>query len=302
MQGRTFTDTSNFIAIDYGDQVLVDGKSYTILGHERESRFGMNEPKYWVKKAVENETGKKKIIKLAFFESFDTYLSGVKITRFRNPEKEGEILELVKDHPGFMHGTSHSDSKGNNIRILDRLRGENFFNYIDSLRVGYETYFRAALPGILKNLVRAFEAIRFLHLHGYKHGDIRNDHLIIQEGSDTYVWIDFDYDYATEENPFGLDLFGMGNLLLYAVGKGFHHRHAIDGDRVFYGDLIDRVGSRDFSILDRGRLVNLRMLYPKIPKALNNVLLHFSSGTDVYYEFAEELLEDLNRSFAEMPQ
>ena len=131
MSGRTFTDTSNFLAIDYGDQILVNGRRYRILGHEREYRFGLDDPKYWVRKAVEEETGQRKIVKLVFAERFETYLGGVKITRFRNPRKEGEILELVKDHPDFMQGTSHADSKGNIVRIIDRVRGRNFFNFID---------------------------------------------------------------------------------------------------------------------------------------------------------------------------
>ena len=99
MKGRAFTDTTNFLAIDYGDQILVDGRRYRILGHERESRFGLDDPKYWVKRAEDQQTGEKKIIKLAFFESFETVLGGVTIRRFRNPAKEGQVLKLVKDHP-----------------------------------------------------------------------------------------------------------------------------------------------------------------------------------------------------------
>ena len=193
-----------------------------------------------------------------------------------------------------MHGTVHRDSKGNSVRILDIVPGPTLYGHIDSLKMDYETYFRTVLPLILKNIIRAFEAIRFLHINGLKHGDIRNDHIIVEEGTGNYVWIDFDYDYEASENPYGIDLFGLGNILTYAIGKGFHTLHELK-DRSVYGDLIDRVDKEDFSLLDWGRLLNLKKLYPDVPSTLNDVVMHFSKGTEIYYEFAEEIIEDLNR-------
>ena len=77
-----------------------------------------------------------------------------------------------------------------------------------------------------------------------------------------YVWIDFDYDYSAPENPFSLDLFGMCNILLYVIGKGFHIYYAIMHDALQYGDLKDRITVDDFSLLDPSRLLNLKKLYP----------------------------------------
>ena len=188
-----------------------------------------------------------------------------------------------------------SDIKGNNIRIIDKIQGKSFFDYIDSLGIEHETYFNTALPGILRKLVTAFEAIRFLHSHGFKHGDLRNDHILIEHDTGNYVWIDFDYDYGISENPFSLDLFGLGNILTYAVGKGFHYSHTIKTNAFYYKDLIDHLEQCDFSILKKGRLMNLQKLYPYIPTSLNDILMHFSIGSDVYYEHADELIEDLNR-------
>lgn len=295
MEERVVTDTTNFISIDYGDVILIDQKRYKVTGHEREGRFGMeDDPKFWVKKAVDLETGQKKIVKLSHFESFETSLGGIKISRFRNPDKEGDILNLVKNHPYFMHGTVHRDSKGNNVRVLDIVRGTNFFTHVGSLEMDYETYFHTELFGILKNIVRAFEAIRFLHINGQRHGDIRNDHIIVEENTGNYVWIDFDYDYQSSENPYGIDIFGLGNILIYAIGKGFHTHYALK-NRSVYGELIDHVETEDFSLLDKGRFLNLKKLHPVIPSTLNDILMHFSKGTDVYYELAEEIIEDLNR-------
>lgn len=294
MEARQFKDTTNFLAIDYGDIILLDQKRYKVLGHERERRFGMDDPKFWVKKAVDLETGERKLIKLSHFESFETSLGGIQIMRFRSPEKEGEVLKLAEKHPYFMQGTVCRDTKDNNIRILDIVPGPNFFVFVGSLIMDYETYFHTALPDILKNLVRAFEAIRFLHINGLKHGDIRNDHIIIEENTGNYVWIDFDYDYQASENPYGIDIFGLGNILIYAIGKGFHTHYAIKNKSI-YGDLIDRVEREDFSLLDQGRFLNLKKLYPNVPSTLNDILMHFSRGANVYYEFVEEIIEDLNR-------
>lgn len=294
MGNRLFTDTTDFFSIDCGDRILIGGKEYLITGYERERRFGVSDPKFWVKRAVDPDTGEKKLIKLSFFETFHTALGGVKIRCFRDPDKEARILDLVGDHPYFMHGKSFMDSKDNNIRVLDIVRGSNFFFHIDSLNMRHEAYFRTLLPGILAKLVKTFEAIRFLHAKGFRHGDIRNDHIIIEHATENYVWIDFDYDYDAPENPFGLDVFGLGNILICAVGKGFHSLYMIDGDRKTYGDLMDRLEPEDFSILDKWRFVNLRKLYPYIPKKLNDILMHFSRGAEVYYESVDEITQDLN--------
>lgn len=295
MGGRLFTDTTEFFSIDYGDVIQIGEKRYKVTGYERERRFGMEDPKFWVKRAIDSDTGEKKILKLSFLESFETNFGNVSVRCFRNPKKEADILELVRNHPSFMHGTAHRDEKDNIIRILDIVPGPNFLNYIDSLRMAYETYFTKALPDILKKLIKAFEAIRFLHIHGFKHGDIRNDHIIVDRNTGNYVWIDFDYDYAVSENPFGLDVFGLGNILINAIGKGFHNIQMILDDTKTYGDLKDRLEPGDFSIIHKRRFINLRKLYPDIPKPLNDILMHFSQSAGIYYEFAEEIIEDLNR-------
>ncbi len=295
MKNGVIRDTSDFFSITYGDIMEIGGKRYRVLGHARELRFGIEDPKFWVKRVVDLETDENKIVKLSFFESFTTTLGGVKIRCFRSPEKERDILDLVRDHPNFMQGETHRDAGGNWVRVLDVVRGANLLNYIHAIKMKYEIYVRQALPGILKKLVRSFEAIRFLHVNGHKHGDIRNDHIIVDHQTGAFVWIDFDYDFEASENPFSLDIFGLGNLLIYTIGKGFHNVHGIKNDPYTYGDLFHRLETEDFAILERRRLVNLRKLHPVIPKTLNNILMHFSCGADVYYEFAEEIIEDLNR-------
>jgi hypothetical protein len=259
----------------------------------------MSDPKYWVKKAVDQETGERKLIKLSFFETFDMQLGGVKIRCFRNPEKEGAIIDLTRHHPSFMQGEAHRDSADNLIRVLDLVKGENFFQYIDGLEMKHEDYFYHTLPTLLRKVLKACEAIRFLHVHGHKHGDIRNDHIIMEEATGNLVWIDYDYDYEADENPFGLDIYGLGNILLYAIGKGFHSLNRIEKDTVYYGDLRNHVEPDDFSILHKWKFLNLRKIYPYIPIALNDILAHFSVGAEMFYESVDEIMEDLNRCIHE---
>ena len=295
MNGHIITDTTDFTSIDNGDLIHINQKLYKVTGNARENRFGIEDPKFWVKRVVDTDTRERKIIKLTFLETFDTTLGGAKIKCFRNPKKEGEILELVQDHPYFMQGKAFSDSKGNNVRILDIVRGTNLLFYVYSLRIKYEKYFQTVLPELLRKVLKAFEAMRFLHDSGFRHGDVRVDHLIVESESGNLVWIDFDFDFIASENPFSLDIFGMGNILAYVIGKGIHDYHSIVNDTYTYGQLSDRLELNDFSLLEQNKLFNLRKLYPSIPNSLNNILLHFSNGTEIYYETVDDIIEDLNR-------
>lgn len=292
--GDTVTDTSDFFTIDRGDTIVVNNTRYEVLGHAKEMRFGIEDPKFWVKRVINCETRERKLIKLAYFESFDATLGGVKIKCFRDPDKEGKILDLVRGHSHFMQGEVFYDDHGNNIRILDIVHGRSFLDYVGSFHMPYETYFQKELPGILRKLVTAFEAILFLHRNGFKHGDIRNDHIIVENKTGNFVWIDFDYDFAATENPFSLDIFGLGNILTYAVGKGFHNYYMISTDTYTYNGLRDRLEPNDFALLDKRRFINLAKLYPIIPEVLNGILMFFSRGAAVYYETVDEIIADLN--------
>jgi hypothetical protein len=49
----------------------------------------------------------------------------------------------------------------------------------------------------------------------------------------------------------------------------------------------------DYLLLFRNRMANLGKLFPYIPKELNWMLLHFSCGTNVFYDTTDEFLKDL---------
>ncbi len=293
MKEQIYTDTTNFFTIDYGDIVKIGDRRFMIKGHEREERFGLDEPKFWVKKVVDVNSGERKILKLSFLETFETNIGEVKIKCFRHPEKEAAVLQLVKGHPHFMQGTSYYDEKKNNVRILDIVNGKNLYRFIESINMDHHQYFQELLPEILKKLLKVFEGLSFLHKNGFKHGDVRNDHVIIEKETGNYVLIDYDYDYETVENPFSLDIMGIGNILLYTIGKGFHNLNEKENNELVYKELLDRVEPEDFSILHKWRFMNLRKLYPYIPNDLNNILAHFSSGSEIFYESVDEVIEDL---------
>ena len=290
--GRLLTDTTEFMNIGYGDVIELDGKYFLVLRDEKERSFGVEDPKYWVKRCRELSTGNRKILKLVFFERFPVSLGTMEIECFRSPRKEARILDLVRGDGRFMQGYSRDDTAGNNIRVLDVVQGDLLSLAIDRLDADHKTYCFELLPDILEKFSEACRAIEFLHRHGENHGDIRRDHLWLEQGTGNYVWIDFDYTYEFQENPFGLDIFGLGNLLLFLVGKKFCTTFNIPRPG-FDGLANVSLETADFSLLFKNRLANLRKVYPYVPPALNNVLMHFSCTSEVFYFTIGELLEEL---------
>lgn len=285
------TDTSDFFRIDYGDILILKNRPYLIRQYAKEGRFGLDdEPKYWVRRAVELDTKVHKFIKLVFYEKFTATVGDIQFECFRSPKKEARILELVRDHPHFMQGVSMPDEKGNIVRVIDVVHGKPLVRTLDNLEDDHHYYFFNHFPGLLRRFYESVAAIQYLHDHGEKHGDIRRDHIIIDAETDKFRWIDFDFNYRHRENIFGYDLFGLGNILIYLVGK----------DDVIISDLkkqhltaLEKLNENDVNIVFRHRVANLKKIYPYIPTALNLVLLHFSRGANRFYENCRDLLEDL---------
>ena len=291
--GKIYRDTTEFMNISYGDVIFIDGLHYMVLRDEVERRFGIDDPKYWVKRCKVLETGERKIVKLVFYEKFPITFGNTKILCHRSPEKEARILDVVvRGDMRFMQGFSSHDDVNNNIRVIDIIRGRSLDIEIHGIEDSHETNFRESFPVILEKFIGACEAIGFLHGHGEKHGDVRRDHIWIESKTKEYRWIDFDYTYDFSQNPFALDLFGLGNILIFIVGKGDCTVGSML-EKGFTEDDMDRLSRDDFSIIFQHRLVNLRKIYPYIPEKLNNVMLHFSLGSNVCYDTVDEMLDDL---------
>ncbi len=297
---KIVTDTTDFCAISRGHEIHVGDRRYQVTGNVYEVRFGMEEPKFWVKRAIDLDTNEKKIVKLTFEETFETVLGDHTVTWFRNSFKEAEMIEIGHEHDNLMQGNIYKDDVGNMIRVIDVIHGEDFLQYIFNCTMDYETYRQTLLPDVLKELAKAFEAIHFLHEKGYYHGDVRNDHLIKDDETGELIWIDFDYDFLElASNLYKPDIFALGNLLGNAVGKGCHSHYDIKTNQKKYGDLIDRIGPEDFSASCPARFLNLQKLYPGIPDALNDLLMRFTGEEQGCYTSAAELARDLGAFLGE---
>ena len=284
---RILRDTSNFISIDRGDVLELDGELYLVCGNEREGRFGIDEqPKYWVKRTVSLHTGRLHVIKLVFQESFSTCIDGQHYECFRSPQKETQVLEAVRDHPNFMHGRGVVDESGNLVRILDFIEGETLLSYLGSLEIPHEQYVERVLPNLMAQTYDCFAGIAFLHARGLCHGDIRNDHIIIEGHSGRARWIDFDF----ARTSLVFDVWCLGNVLNCVMAKGFVTFHAL---RKGQPELLDRLSEGDASVFFKHRLMNLDRIYPHLPEGLSLILRRFSVGSKDRYQKADEVVSDL---------
>jgi hypothetical protein len=203
------------------------------------------------------------------------------------------ILSKTRHDLCFMQGFDVPDTAGNVVGIIDRIQGDRFLDCVHNMDMGYETYTFQYLPHVLNNIVRCVETIERLHKMNKVHGDIRNDHILIDRKTGTYTWIDFDYTYEWAENPYGVDLYGLGNILLLTVGKEFHNLPDLGVCCPRAWKVASCLTAADMSLFFKHRIMNLQKLFPYIPDSLNHVLLHFSQGTPVFYETVEEILGDL---------
>jgi hypothetical protein len=290
---RIREDATDFYKVEYGDVLLLNDVGYLVRGTESEKKFGLEgEPKPWVKSCIDLVSGERKVVKLTFDEEFPCRIEGLKYNCLRNPEKEARILEKVKGHEDFMQGFSVPDSAGNIIRVLDRIPGRSLDNLIQSKPGGHEKYYREDLPDILDHLVVAYEAMAELHQMDEIHGDITPDHLFVESGSGRYRWIDFDYDYKEKDHLFVRDIFEMGTLLAYVVGKGYVVLTDLLNSQP---EVVEKVRPQDMQSIFPAQLANLRLVFPYIHSELNETLLRFSKGAGIVYEDAKELAADIAR-------
>lgn len=291
-------DTSDFFHVDYDDVVVLKGVPFFVRNNEREGRFGLDdEPKFWVKRSINLFTGETKILKWMFREQFNVTIGTLVFECVRSPHKEARILELVRGRDDFMQGRTVPDSAGNPLRILDYIHGRTIAQITLSLGKDHEDFFYHFYPALLEEYIGMVKAIRFLHESGEKHGDVRRDHVIKDEATGRYRWIDFDFNYRHGENRFRYDLFGLGNILIYITGRGDIITHRLLQDDP---DTLDRLSEDDMNMVFHNRVANLQKVYPYLPAALNRVLMHFSRGAKVFYDTTNELLDDLGEAREEL--
>jgi len=291
---KVYRDTSNFSMIDYSDVIVVDDRYFLVTGHTVEGRFGVDDQiKQWVPKVVDLASGQPHILKLVFHETFDIEVGGFTVRCYRSPEKEARILEHTRGNSRFMQGYGAEDEAGNLVRILDVIRGRQLDKHVYRFECSHEEYYRQHLPGLLLEFLGCAQGIATLHANGFRHGDVRRDHILVEYGSEYMRWIDFDYDFYLAEHPFILDLHELAGVLIFLVGKGDHHPQSVLNDPLLGQQVVDSLDSGDLSLLGRNRVVNLRKLYPYISKECNDILMHFSQKSTVWYSSVAELIDDI---------
>lgn len=296
-QPRLCADTSDFVNIDYGDVIYVDNRYLLVVGYTKEGRFGVEEqPKQWVPKVYDLESGERNIVKLVFHERYTVRLGGLEVTCYRSPEKEAQVIELTRGDSSFMQGYSTLDEVGNLVRILDIVNGKRLDKVVYKMGESHLEYFENYVEDVLKRFLKSVESIAMLHRHGLKHGDIRRDHIFVDREDGHFCWIDFDYDFYLPERPYAMDLFGLGNVLLFLLGQNTFRPSAVLEDPKLGERVFNTLDTGDLALVSQDRVFNLKKIYPYIPEPLNDILLYFSTGTDVMYDTVEEFCEDLHRA------
>ena len=280
-------DTTNFMSIERGHVIDLEGDLFLVRSNEHEGRFGIDEqPKFWVKHAIHLETGAMYILKLRCEEEFRVHVGTLEVRCRRSAEKEARVLELVRGDSRFMQGRLARDARSNPVRVIDFIPGADLLSYLTCLRVSHEEYACTLLPGILARLAGSLAGIQRLHDAGLCHGDIRNDHLLIERASGGYRWIDFDLD---EDSP-AFDIWSAGNILHCAAAKGFvTFREAIEAQPALAG----RLTSGDACVFFPNRVMSLRKVYPYLPDNLDKMLRRFSFGAVACYDSMSQLAGDL---------
>ncbi len=291
-------DTTNQLGIWRGHVVQMDDREFFILGDVMEPRFGLDEqPKYWVKRTIDMGDGKIRLLKLVFHEEFMAHVGPIRIRCFRSPEKESQVLELVKGDPRFMQGITMQDEAGNQVRVIDFIHGRKIYDHIYDLKIDHEEYYHTALKSKLNLFLPCMEGIQFLHEQNLCHGDIRNDHLIIDRETGLLRWIDFD---LTQHYP-DFDVWSLGNILQFLMGKGMISFHEVRESDEFNDSIKQSLTSDDAAAFYRYRIMNLRKVYPYVSKKLNDILMHFSLGTQVFYDSVDQMILELKEAMEELP-
>lgn len=284
-------DTSSYMSIASGSVLRLEGHDFFITGEAREGRFSIeDQPKLWVKYAVDLADGTRKIIKLVFHEAFTTTVGRFTVRCVRNPDKESAVLAAMAGDARFMQGRTVHDPAGNNVRVIDVINGRSLFHHVVAIEQRHERYYHETLPGILRAIVGCIEALEALHAKGLHHGDVRNDHVLIESATGQHRWIDFDL----EVNYLDYDMWSVGNLLTYAVGKGIRTcRDAMKAQQALPGGGGAPICPDDSLLFFQYRLANLRKLFPYVSADLNALLLRFSTGTTDFYGSLGEVLRDV---------
>ncbi len=289
-----FEDTTCYAAIYGGSVLRLQDHEYFVRGEMTEGRFGIDDqPKFWVKHAIDLATGAPKIIKMVFHEQFSTSVAGIRIRCQRSADKESAVLALCKGRDRFMQGKTTVDHLGTPVRVIDFIRGRSLYSHINDLEMAHEDYYVQVLPGMMAEVVHCIDALQTLHDLGQHHGDVRNDHIFIDSDTGKYRWIDFDYHV----NFADYDIWCMGNVINFVVGMGTNTFHWLRRYPESYPGCRSDINGEDAMTLGRNRIANLKSLFPYVSESLNEILMRFAVNAGHPYESLKDLANDLRGVF-----
>jgi hypothetical protein len=196
-----------------------------------------------------------------------------------------------------MQGFSVNDPVGNLVRVLEMIEGKSLFVSLSQIKMSHEQYFREAFPAVLDKVIGGIQGLAFLRENGLHHGDVRNDHVIIEKDTGLYRWIDFDYSVSYAD----YDIWSCGNILTYITAKRVVSFQEVRNHPDHFPDCNDCSLTADDGLLFyKYRVANLAKLFPYVPARLNRVLMNFSRGTSFFYENYHDLISDLREAREEL--
>ena len=192
-----------------------------------------------------------------------------------------------------MRGVGLRDVRGNIVRVLDFIFGQNLFTYLNSLQsIPHETYFHEHFPGLFTRMISSVEAIALLHKRNMCHGDIRNDHVLIEKDTNRFRWIDFDLQQVSLD----FDVWSLGNLIFLVTARGDITCRLLEHGALGDCAALD-IGADDTLAFFPHRIANLQKVYPYIPDNLNRILMKYSRralDSLTHYKTVFNLLDDLH--------
>ncbi len=216
---RVYTDTTDFTAIDYGDVLLVEDRYFLVTAYTKEGRFGVDEQvKQWVPKVRISPAARRISSNWCFTRPLTSaWRHTIPATAAR--KKEARILEIVRGRPHFMQGELLLDEAGNLVgdRAGTVTAGQG---HPAQPAVPRRVFFHRT-PGRSRPLPAGHGCGRLSPRTGIpaRRHPARH-HVFVERTTGELYWIDFDYDFHLPERPFALDLFELGNILTYLVGRG----------------------------------------------------------------------------------
>ncbi len=284
---KVYEDTSNFMSIERDEVVALEDDFFLVRCNERELRCGLSDqPKFWVKRAQNLATGEMYILKLVVKEEFKFKFGELEMRCYRCEEKEGRVLDYVRGDARFMQGRSVRDAVGNLVRVIKFIRGPCLLDHLHSLKMDHEKYFHEVFPAIMIKVIECFRAIRHLHEANLRHGDIRNDHILVERETGAFRWIDFD---LAQQFP-DYDLASLGNILHVVVGKRLVTFKEAARCRP---EAAGRLSKEDGAAFFPHRVMNLREAFPYVPTKLNDVLMRYSIGCECPYDDVDQVIDAL---------